>query len=526
MSILMFLCRNIVLNIFDKNKHRLAFSHRGTGLSDEMLLDIKLSFQHIGIMKNDNHDDKFPSANPIACRNVLSLLTEGIAVLTKGRVIYANSALCEISGKNRGEIIGCKFLDLVPEADRRLVSDYLRQLEVASVGTIDFRLQRTASAGRWVRLRASSLTLRGIYADAPGICCSMMDITEFQDRIVELQRDNRRVRGHLDDTESVLISFAPYDANDILMVNRYVEALLGCSVKDIMNGERHLFDFVHPDHLSQVMAFYNGFPETHESAEMEYMIIRNDRQNRWVRDMGHTQFVERGGGMPRRIDHTLVDITEQKIKELELREERRKLSSIIKNSTDMIYRVDKAGNFLDLNPAGMQLLGVSNDLSRLNILDFYVNPLQREILLRQLEEKGKTQQLVKWKVAGDQVIDVVVNAIVEKSTPGAMATFQGIAHNVTRTLELQKLDTIKKIAGGLSDSINTPLMTLAINMQMARDAVESNPVDKAVILQYLDEMEKAYSKIVSPMTVVRDKHWQIHEVSDGSGGTIYEIKEE
>ena len=46
------------------------------------------------------------------------------------------------------------------------------------------------------------------------------------------------------------------------------------------------------------------------------------------------------------------------------------------------------------------------------------------------------------------------------------------------------------------------------------------------MLQYLDEMEKAYNKIVSPMTVVRDKHWQIHEVSDGSGGTIYEIKEE
>lgn len=33
---------------------------------------------------------------------------------------------------------------------------------------------------------------------------------------------------------------------------------------------------------------------------------------------------------------------------------------------------------------------------------------------------------------------------------------------ITRTLELQKVDTIKIITGGLSDSINTPLMTLAL----------------------------------------------------------------
>lgn len=476
-------------------------------------------------MINNNRDDKFPSATPIPCRNMLSLLSEGIAVLHKGRVIYANSALCEMSGKNRGEIIGCKFLDLVPEAERILVSDYFRQFEVASAGTIDFRLQRSSSAGRWVRLQAFSLLLRGIYAGEQGICCSVTDITAFQDRIVELQRDNRRMRSHLDDTESVLMSFAPYDCNDILMVNRYVEALLGCSVKDIMNGRRHLFDFVHPDHLPRVMEFYNGFPETHESAEMEYMIVLNDRQTRWVRDMGNTLFVERGHGMPRRIDHTLVDITEQKNRELELREERRKLSSIIKNSTDMIFRVEKSGRFLDLNPAGMQLLGVGDDLENLNIMNFYVDLRQREQILRQLEEKGYAQQLVKWKVAGGQVIDVVINAVVEKNVVNTIPTFQGIVHNVTRTLELQKVDTIKKIAGGLSDRINTPLMTLAINMQMAREAVEANADDKQSILGYLDEMEKAYQKIVGPMAVVRDKHWQIQEVSDGSGGTIYEIKE-
>lgn len=475
---------------------------------------------------NDTHDDAFPSAAPIPFRHVLAMMTEGVVVLHMGRVIYANEALCEMSGKNRGEIIGCSFLSLVVEADRTLVSDYLRQFAVASsVDAINFRLQRATSATRQIHLKASSLQLRGKYADATGICCSLTDITDFQDRVIELQRDNRRMRSHLDDTESVLMDVAPYDCNDILLVNKYVEALLGCSMKDIISGKRHLFEFVHPDHLQAVMAFYNGFPDTHENAEMEYMIVGNDHRTKWVRDMGNALFVERGGGMPRRIDHTLVDITEQKNKQLELQEERRKLSSILKNSSEMIYRVDKIGNFLDLNPAGMKLLGITGDFRSRNILDLYVDLRQRDRLLSQLEEKGQAQQLAKWKVTDGAEIDVVINAVVERTAKADIWTYQGIVHNVTRTLELKKMETIKKTAGGLSDQINTPLMMISMNIEMIRDVLKSDPTDTSAILKQLDEMEEAYHKIVGPMELIRDKYWHIEEVPDGCGGTIYEIHE-
>ena len=187
--------------------------------------------------------------------------------------------------------------------------------------------------------------------------------------------------------------------------------------------------------------------------------------------------------MPRRIDHTLVDITDQKNKELELQEERRKRESIIKNSTEMIYRVDKAGNFIELNPAGMALLGITGDLHQRNILDLYVNHRQREGLLQQLEEQGHAQHVVKWRVAGDAVIDVVINAVVERTAQNEILTYQGIVHNVTRTLELQKLETIKKLAGGLSDKINTPLMTLQMNMQMIRDLLQPGQNDTAAIVR-------------------------------------------
>jgi hypothetical protein len=64
-----------------------------------------------------------------------------------------------------------------------------------------------------------------------------------------------------------------------------------------------------------------------------------------------------------------------------------------------------------------------------------------------------------------------------------------------------------------------------MNMQMLRDMLHSAHLDAEEIAACLEGMEKAYSKIVGPMQTVRDKYWNIEEVADGVGGTIYEIHE-
>ncbi|MFO8089598.1 MAG: PAS domain-containing protein [Desulfatiglandaceae bacterium] len=465
------------------------------------------------------------SGNPIPYRNVLSQIDLAVAVLSGGRIIFANSALCGITGKNRGDILGNLFLGLVNEKDRAVVEGYFKSLEVSVGGSISFRVIRESTADRDVSLKAFPLELQGVYADLPGICCCVTDVTDELDRIEELGRENRRLRSLIDDTESVVMSFAPYDYKDILLTNRYVEALLGCSMKEIMNGRVHLFDFVHPAYIDKVINFYKGFPDVNENECLEYVIISKDGKQKWVCDTGNALFIERGHGIPRRIDHTIVDITEQKKREIELEKERSKLESIIKNSTDMIYRVDHKGSFLELNPAGMQLLGIEGDPGQKNILDYYVDPGQRDLLVRQLEEKGRAHQTVKWRIPPGVTIDVVINAVAEVDDDTEKFSYQGIIHNVTKTLEMQKIESVKKMCGGLSDKINTPLMTLSMNMQMLRDMLHSSHLDAEEIAACLDGMEKAYARIIGPMQTVREKYWNIEEVADGVGGTIYEIHE-
>lgn len=98
------------------------------------------------------------------------------------------------------------------------------------------------------------------------------------------------------------------------------------------------------------------------------------------------------------------------------------------------------------------------------------------------------------------------------------------AQDENRQQELHRIDTIKKIAGGLSDQINTPLMTLSLSIHALRDDLKSGSDDTENMLKYIEEMEIAYSKILGFMEVVREKYWKAKEVSDGCGGTIYEIQ--
>ncbi|MFZ5571563.1 MAG: PAS domain S-box protein [Thermodesulfobacteriota bacterium] len=462
--------------------------------------------------------------NPIPYRQILSMISQGIAVLSEGIVVYANAALCDIAGKNRGEMIGHMFLDLVADMDRSRIALYLQNLHETTGEDIIFRVHRSKTAGRDVMMKALPVHLQGVYCHNRGICCCVTDITLHLDHFQALQRENRRMRSLLDDTESVLLSLAPHDCEDILSVNRHVEAMIGCSVKDLKNGRRHWFDFVHPDFLNQVTAFYKKFPDTFENETLEYVVIGNDKSPRWVRDTGNVLFVERGHGMPRRVDHTIVDITEQKQREVELEAERTKLASIIRNSTDMIYRVDYEGNFLDLNPAGIQLLGLEEGFRTRKILDFYVDPKQRDRLLKNCETTaGCAQQVAKWRLGDGKQIDVVINVVAEKDMTGRIVSFHGIVHNVTQTLEMQKLESVKKMAGGLSDHINTPLMIISVNISQMREILDAATIDKEELITCLDEMKIAFSKIVEPLKAVRDTYWKIEEVPDGVGGTIYEI---
>ena len=482
--------------------------------------------QHMTSPKDNQLEEIIAASNPVNYRNVLFSLDQGVVVLADERIIYANQAFCEMTGKNRGEMIGHCLPGLMEHCDTSRMEAFLHGATMPSSQDIICSLERESGPGKRVRVHAAPIDLHGAYARSKGLFCSFCDISQLFERIESLARRNRRLRSLLDDTESLVISFAPYDFKDILLVNKHVEALLGCSIRDIRNGTTHLFDFVHPDFLHDVVEFYARFPDETENDWMEYILVGKDKQNKWVRDTGNTLYVEKGFGMPRRVDHTIVDITDQKRREAELEAERTKLNSIIQNSTDMIYRTTTEGCFLELNPAGRKMLGIQGGIRERKIQEFYLNPGKRDMLLDRITQNGQGQQVAKWKTDSETIIDVVINAVPETDMTGTILSYQGIVHNVTYALNMQKMESVKKISGGLSDKINTPLMTIGMNIGLMQEMIGDGDMDAAEFASCLGLMQQAYEQILDPLRTVRHEYWNIREVSDGTGGTIYEIQED
>jgi len=83
------------------------------------------------------------------------------------------------------------------------------------------------------------------------------------------------------------------------------------------------------------------------------------------------------------------DLTERKRAEEMFRASERELSAILNSLQDAYYRADIEGRLIRVSPSVQRLLGYApKQLLGTMMADLYVNPQEREIFLRQLEEQG------------------------------------------------------------------------------------------------------------------------------------------
>lgn len=69
-------------------------------------------------------------------------------------------------------------------------------------------------------------------------------------------------------------------------------------------------------------------------------------------------------------------------------------------------------------------------------------------------------------------------------------------------------------------------MTIAMNIELMKEMISDKELDAQEFSSCLDLMHQAYEQILEPLQAVRTSYWDIKEVSDGTGGTIYEIQED
>ncbi|GEM_PF-626804 len=127
------------------------------------------------------------------------------------------------------------------------------------------------------------------------------------------------------------------------------------------------------------------------------------------------------------------DTTERKRAEKALRESAEKYRSLFEESRDPVYITTKEGKFIDINQAGLRLLGYTKEeLMDLSVQHVYSEPSERIKFQQEIEKKGfiKDFEVKLCKKDGTEM-DCLITSTVRKAIDGRALGYQGIIRNVT-----------------------------------------------------------------------------------------------
>lgn len=386
-------------------------------------------------------------------QGIIRHINEGVLIIREEVIVFANSGFETLVRSTLDTFLGRPLTDLIVPEDRGRVLRHCQAIIKTSSlpDRIEFSIARPQET-TIVEMKTAVIDCQG-----PAILAALTDITQRRKDRLELQQIKDRLESILHSMNDVVISLSTQD-NTILAINPAAEALYGIPRRDFGPTAEQLMQFVHPEDREKVQDYYHNLIEE-EFDELQYRIVSKNGRVKWVHDEGRLVYCT--ARSIRRIDHVIRDITEQKEALDALTRSEKKYRNFFHHTKDMAYSVTPEGHFIDINKAGIQLLGFSNREEALsaNLKDYYENLTDRADFLGQLNEKGfVTNKHVRFRRKDGRTIEVAITARAKTDESGYLISYEGIAHNITQALEDQRNRVLRNAAGGMCHYLNTHLM--------------------------------------------------------------------
>jgi PAS domain S-box-containing protein len=464
----------------------------------------------------------------IGYSGIVEHINEGVVIIKDGKIVFANKAFCEICRKSPDDVLEFEFSQLIAPSDRDSVTTFCaeRTRTDGLPDRIEFTMMRPLEDAI-VEMKVNTVECAG----SPAILGALTDITERRKTRLELQKMKDRLESILRSMNDVVVSISPKD-HSILAINPSAEALYGIPVRDFSSGKRHVMDFVHPRDVEKVKEYYASLPEL-EFAELEYRIISSNKAVKWVLDEGRVVYAEKA--RVRRLDHVIRDITEEKRALDALKQSEEKYRSFFESTNDMAYAVTPDGTFMDINDAGLKLLGFESREEALgtNIKQTYVDLSEREELLAEIREKGYVaDKRVRLKNKGGEVIEVAITARAKMNDAGDLLYYEGLAHNITKALEDQRNRVLRNAAGGMCHYLNTHLAALLASKACMKEDIKSLDglvqtfADEGRSGELLKQMRETLVSFRESYDGVSDAYGKIAQVTKAFNSAFLTYKEE
>ena len=275
------------------------------------------------------------------------------------------------------------------------------------------------------------------------------ELETMRQRVTELEQVERQYKGTLESLEQSgrtyydfydnapdMFVFVDAKTANIIRCNQTVVQTLGYTREEVIGHS--IFERYHPDCVEDAHKVFQSFVETGEVHDAELVLKRKDGTKVDVSLNVSSVRDEEGNVLYGR--SVWRNITRHKRAVKALRRSETRYRTLFGESRDAVYMNTREGKILDINQAGVDLLGYPRDeLIGMNVRKLYVQPEERSVFQREIERQGSVRDYeLKFRKKDGTQIDCLVTSTVRRAADGTVLGYQGIIRDITEQMKAEK----------------------------------------------------------------------------------------
>jgi PAS domain S-box-containing protein len=391
----------------------------------------------------------------------------------KGHVVEDLPTLQDFIGMTPAEIAGTGWLSSVHPDDRaHAVAAWSAAVEQGTLFETEYRMRRHDGQYRDMAVRGVPVRNEdGTVREWVGTCRDITNRKQSRE-ILRLQTTALQAAAN-----SIVIT---HRDGRILWANSAFTRLTGYTLPEVAGESPRILRSG-----QQTTDFYRRLWETILAGRVWQGEVINRRKDGslYTEEMTITPVVGDDGSI-----HNFIaikqDITDRKRAEEDLRHSAEKYRDLFEYASYGVFRSTPDGQFLDVNPALVEMLGYESkaDLLKVNLgADVYLSPQPRAEILKRPPTEGRRVAETEFRRKDGRVLKVRLSGREVRNHEGELQCYEVIAEDVTqqRNLEeqlrqVQKMEAVGQLSGGIAHDFNNLLNVIMGYTQLA---LEQTPQD-------------------------------------------------